>query len=330
MTSYGTNDPWALLFRLFAWGTVAATFAFLFENYLIYWRDMPAARAVLAGETGGLVALGVYLIAALLTVGLALKGASQPLRADSARISALVAYLVRAAFFAILLVGVVDGVISFLRVEALLEGLVGKSLADNLGLSRWRGPYVHMPIVLLGFVIAAFTRTLGFYWFALLVVVVQLLIVVGRFIFSYEQAFSADLVRLWYAALFLFASAYTLVEEGHVRVDVFYAGMSQRGRALVNGFGSVFLGMSLCWVILIAGTASSASTIIAPVLSYETAPQGTAMYTKYFMAGFLGLFAVSMMLQFAAYLLKAVADWRGEPDPDAPDDARTTQPAMGT
>ena len=29
-----------------------------------------------------------------------------------------------------------------------------------------------------------------------------------------------DLVRFWYAALF-FASAYTLKEDGHVRVDVF-------------------------------------------------------------------------------------------------------------
>lgn len=40
----------------------------------------------------------------------------------------------------------------------------------------------------------------------------------------------ADLVRFWYAALFLFASAYTLLEEGHVRVDVFYAGFRRARR----------------------------------------------------------------------------------------------------
>ena len=37
-----------------------------------------------------------------------------------------------------------------------------------------------------------------------------------------------DLVRYWYAALFLFASAYTLYQNGHVRVDVFYASMSTK------------------------------------------------------------------------------------------------------
>ena len=50
----------------------------------------------------------------------------------------------------------------------------------------------------------------------------------------------SDLVRYWYAALFLFASAYTLFDEGHVRVDVFYAGFKNKTRGFVNAFGSIF------------------------------------------------------------------------------------------
>ena len=75
-------------------------------------------------------------------------------------------------------------------------------------------------------------KTLGFPWLALLIVVAELAIVITRFVFSYEQAFMGDLVRFWYAALFLFASAYTLYEEGHVRVDVFYAGMQRHHQRL--------------------------------------------------------------------------------------------------
>ena len=84
-----------------------------------------------------------------------------------------------------------------------------------------------MPLIALGFLTSFFTRTLGFTWLALLIVAAELGIVISRFIFSYEQAFMGDLVRFWYAALFLFASAYTLLDEGHVRVDVFYAGLPQ-------------------------------------------------------------------------------------------------------
>ena len=89
---------------------------------------------------------------------------------------------------------------------------------------------MHYPLILVSLVIAYFVRALGFVWLALLVVLAEFQIVIVRFIFSYEQAFLGDLVRFWYAALFLFASAYTLIEEGHVRVDVLYAGFSRAAK----------------------------------------------------------------------------------------------------
>jgi hypothetical protein len=81
-------------------------------------------------------------------------------------------------------------------------------------------------------------------------------------------------------------------------------------------FGSLVLGMPLCWLILIIGTASAASVINGPILRFEQGQQGFGMFTKYFLAAFLLVFAVTMLLQFAAYVLKSAADWRNEPDPD--------------
>ncbi|MEO1141918.1 MAG: TRAP transporter small permease subunit, partial [Pseudomonadota bacterium] len=156
-------------------------------------------------------------------------------------------------------------------------------------------------------------RTLGFTWLTILIVAAELLIVITRFIFSYEQAFMADLVRFWYGALFLFASAYTLLEEGHVRVDVFYAGFKDKTKGLVNAVGSIFLGISVCWTILIIGMGSKTSIINSPVARFEVTQSGFGMYVKYMMAGFLGVFAISMMIQFVSYLLDAVADYREEP-----------------
>ena len=172
---------------------------------------------------------------------------------------------------------------------------------------------MHLPLIALAFIIAAFTRTLGFTWLALLVVVAELQIVIGRFIFSYEQAFMGDIVRFWYGALFLFASAYTLIEEGHVRVDVIYAGLSERRKGLINAIGSVLLGMSLCMVIISVGMSSKTSIINSALINFEVSQAGFGMYIKYLMAGFLGIFAISMLLQFAGYMLDGIADWRGDP-----------------
>jgi TRAP-type mannitol/chloroaromatic compound transport system permease small subunit len=186
-------------------------------------------------------------------------------------------------------------------------------MAVELGISRFRGLWVHLPAMLIGIAIATVTRTLGFFWLALLVVGAELLIVFSRFVFSYEQPYMADLVRFWYAALFLFASAYTLLDDGHVRVDVLYANFRRRTRGKVNAVGSVLLGITLCWTILFVGMWTKSSIIVSPILVFETTQTGFGMYVKYFMAGFLAVYGISMMVQFVSYMFESVADWREEP-----------------
>lgn len=309
----------ARIFRLFGWTVLAIMTAFLINNYLTYWQNLPGVQPIYGGVANGSMSIIWSWFQLAIYAGLILWGfayvmrSDRTLREDSARISDINAFLIRAAFFAVLIVGLVDAAISFLRVEGFLANVVGEQLAEDLGKSRFRGAYVHMPLIGLSVVIAAFTRTLGFTWLALLVVIAELMIVIGRFVFSYEQAFLADLVRFWYAALFLFASAYTLLEEGHVRVDVFYAGMSTKTKGYVNAFGSVVLGMTLCTVILFIGMGGKQNIINSPILTYEVTQAGFGLYVKYLMAGFLGVFAVTMLIQFVSYFLDAIADIRGEP-----------------
>ena len=141
-----------------------------------------------------------------------------------------------------LFVGCVDFLLALVRSIDILKYLVGEPASRSLGLGNIVGPYMHFPLIILGFFVARFTKTLGWTWLALLIVFAELVIVISRYLFSYEQSFMADLVRYWYAALFLFASAYTLFDEGHVRVDVICQGLSDRTKAFVNAFGSLFLG----------------------------------------------------------------------------------------
>jgi TRAP-type mannitol/chloroaromatic compound transport system permease small subunit len=138
-------------------------------------------------------------------------------------------------------------------------------------------------------------------------VLAEFLIVVTRFVFSYEQAYMGDVVRFWYAALFLFASAFTLVEEGHVRVDVLYTTFKRRRKAFFDSLGSTLLGIPICWVILMHGMGGRGNSINSPLLSFEVSQSGYGMYVKYLMAGFLVVFAVSMLIQFVSYLLYNIA-----------------------
>ncbi|MFY0691221.1 MAG: TRAP transporter small permease subunit [Paracoccaceae bacterium] len=303
--------------RVFGWIMLAVLTAFMINVVLTFWFDFPGIAGVTDGKsettTGGVFQVLIYAAAIALAVFSVMRRPYVPLREDAAIINAINVFIIRAAFWVVLLVGLGDAIMSFLRVEGLLEIYLGEDLAGDLGKSAFRGMYFHVPLIILGIVLAAVTRTLGFTWLALLVVVAELLIVISRFVFSYEQAFMADLVRFWYGALFLFASAYTLFEDGHVRVDLFYAGMTRAKKGVVNSWGSILLGMSMCWTVLIIGCGSANSIIISPILVFEVTQAGFGMYVKYFMAGFLGIFAVTMLIQFVAQFLEAIADKRGDP-----------------
>ncbi len=309
------NDRLDVAVRMLGWVNLAVLAVFLIEAWLVYGMDAPSPGEALQGaaDPGAWALLAAYPAAILGAAWWVLKTPLRGLREDSDLVSDINAYLIRGCFFGVLFIGVVDAAISFVRVEGMLEDLVGADLASDLGRSHFRGPWIQMPLLALGFVVALFTRTLGFTWLALLIVVAELSIVITRFVFSYEQAFMGDLVRFWYAALFLFAAAYTLLEEGHVRVDVFYSTFRPRTKGAVNAIGSVLLGMVLCWTILIIGFAGRSAIVTGALSNFEVSQSGFGMYVKYLMAGFLGVFAISMLIQFVSYMFDAVADWRGEP-----------------
>jgi TRAP-type mannitol/chloroaromatic compound transport system permease small subunit len=309
------GDP-APIVRLFAWGMLAILAAFAINNVLIVGWGMPSLRNLIAGTAGatGFMPAVVYVLCLLLAAGYVLRTPNRALRWDALRIHAFNAYLIRACFWIVLLVGVVDATIALMRVENLLDPIFSEQMVKDLGRAQFVGRYVHLPLIALGMIVALFSRTLGFQWLALMIVVAELAIVVSRFGFSYEQALMGDLVRYWYAALFLFASAFTLFEDGHVRVDVLYAGFGPSKRGFVNAWGTICLGMATAWVIIYIGFNGKQSIINSPVMNFEVTQSGTTgMFIKYQMAAFLGIFAITMLIQFISYFLESVADWRGQP-----------------
>ena len=299
---------------------VTTMFAFVFNSYLTLALEWPKIFELfyMNNELTSLdyfkifIEIFVYFISIAGVFYLSYIYRDQSLRKDCLLLNKTVNYFIRSCFWAVVFVGLADVIISFLRVEDLLDNVVGQDLATQLGRSKFRGPYVHIPLVFLGFFVGIFIKHIAFTWLAFLVVIAELLIVITRFVFSYEQAFQGDIVRFWYAALFLFASAYTLFEDGHVRVDVLYSKFSSKTKGIVNSYGSVLMGMTLCWCILLLGMWKKTNVIVNPMLSYESAQSGFGMYTKYWLASFLAIFAISMMIQFSSYLFESYADYKNE------------------
>ena len=313
----------SLVIRVFSYSILATTFVFLINNVLTVWFDWPGVKNLFShyGLFGfkklskplsdsvlnfAFLQLFFYLISVLLAIFYVNRSIKQTLTADSEILNKFTAYIIRSSFWAVLIVGIADLIISFLVVEKLVEPLFGEYLKIKLVVPAFRITFVHFPLILLSFVVGYFTRSVGFIWLAVLVVASEFFIVLSRFIFEYEQAFQGDLVRFWYSALYLFASAYALIHEGHVRVDVLYTGFSERKKAWTNSIGSLILGIPLCLIVLFLGMGGKASIINGPVISFEITQQGSnGLYLLYLMAVYLAVFAVTMLTQFTSYFMSS-------------------------
>lgn len=76
-------------------------------------------------------------------------------------------------------------------------------------------------------------------WFTLLMALTTCLIVVARKGFGWGSIALQEAVIYMHAAVFLLAAAYTLQQDAHVRVDIFYRRFSPQTKAWVNCIGYI-------------------------------------------------------------------------------------------
>ena len=316
-----TRNNLPILIRIFSYSILAITFIFLINNVLTVWFDWPGIKQLYShygifgfkklskpleesAITYAFIQLFFYFISIAVVIFYVLKSINQSLETDSKILTKFTAYIIRSSFWAVLIVGMADFIVSFMAVERLIDPIFNEAIKFKLIKPSFRITFIHFPLILVSFVIGYFTRTVGFIWLAVLVVGSEFLIVLSRFIFSYEQAFQGDLVRFWYAALYLFASAYALMHEGHVRVDVLYTSFNERKKAWTNAIGSLVLGIPLCLIVIFLGMSGKASIINGPVISFEITQQGSnGLYLLYLMAVYLAVFALTMLIQFTSYFM---------------------------
>lgn len=89
-------------------------------------------------------------------------------------------------------------------------------------------------------------------WLTVLMVLLTFAIVILRYGFNLGWIWVQESLTYLHVMVFTIAAAWTLQQDGHVRVDIFYASMTEPRRALVDLLGSVLFLVPFCifvWVI---------------------------------------------------------------------------------
>ena len=155
-------------------------------------------------------------------------------------------------------------------------------------------------------------------WLVLLVVLNAFSVAVLRYGFSRGWIWFQESYVWMHAIVFLTCSGYTMLHEGHVRIDVIYGSVSTRTKAWINLFGTVFFLLPM----LAAITLASFPYVQLSWERLEGSQQAGGLPGVFLLKSFILAFVLLVGLQGVALALRSVMVLAGHPewDPRAAND----------
>ena len=151
-------------------------------------------------------------------------------------------------------------------------------------------------------------------WFALGLVLATAIIVIQRYVFGYASTKLQESVIYMHALLFLLASASTLLQGGHVRVDIFYAKASDRLKAWIELWGVYLALLPMSALIL----ATSSRYVGGAWRILERSRESDGLPLVFLLKTAIPLFAVLMIIQGVSMVLRSALILSGEDEPARP------------
>ncbi len=150
-------------------------------------------------------------------------------------------------------------------------------------------------------------------WLALAMVLVQFVIVLMRYVFGISYIFASESVLYMHAALFMLGAGYTLLIDGHVRVDIFYSRWSARRCGAIDSLGAVlFLIPSMALLAWVSWPFVRNSWVI-----FEGAMSVGGIPASFLLKSLLPAFCLLLITQAIAGLLRDIVRAQAQETPHA-------------
>jgi TRAP-type mannitol/chloroaromatic compound transport system permease small subunit len=146
-------------------------------------------------------------------------------------------------------------------------------------------------------------------WLTLFMVLVTFVVVVMRYVFDAGAVWLQESVIWMHAVVFMLGAAYTLQQEEHVRVDIFYRRMSETRRAWIDLLGTVFFLLPLS--VFLAYTAWDFVIISWQLHESSREPGGLPYPLIPMLKSVLLLMPLALTLQGVSMLLASIRIVRG-------------------
>lgn len=139
-------------------------------------------------------------------------------------------------------------------------------------------------------------------WLALVLVLVQFAVVVLRYVFSIGFVPMQESVWYLHGLLFMLGAGYTLLNDGHVRIDIFYRTASPRRKAWIDLLGVLIFLTPVC----VATWIFSWSYVINAWRVLEGSMEAAGLPAVFLLKTVIWVFVVLLFLQGVAMALRSI------------------------
>jgi TRAP-type mannitol/chloroaromatic compound transport system permease small subunit len=138
-------------------------------------------------------------------------------------------------------------------------------------------------------------------WLIFVMMLISFTVVILRYGFGLGSIALQEAVSYCHAFAFLLGAAYTLEQDEHVRVDIFYHRFSENNKAWVNAFGTLVFLMPFCCFLLF----SSWHMFESSLAIRESSPEPGGIPFLYLFKGLIPLAMFLLLLQALALLFQS-------------------------
>ena len=138
-------------------------------------------------------------------------------------------------------------------------------------------------------------------WFIILMVIVQLAIVMSRYIYGIGFLKLQELLIYLHGSLFTLAAGYTLLKDEHVRVDLIYREASQKYKSLINIFGTLIFLIPFCLLTF----STSLPYVRRSWKILEGSPETSGLNAVFILKTVLIIFPILLLLQSFSIIIRS-------------------------
>lgn len=145
-------------------------------------------------------------------------------------------------------------------------------------------------------------------WLTLGTVLVTFAVVVLRYVFQSGSIALQESISYLHATVFMLGAAYTLKQDGHVRVDIIYRDLGPHAKAWINLCGTLLMLMPVCLFILYA----SWEYVAVSWSMVEGSQEAGGLDAVFLLKTVIPLMAALLMLQGLSMVLHSILILTGQ------------------